>query len=110
VIFDAMRDDTEQWQIAGIGGFPPDPSWRVDDPVAPGLWALGGGGSGLTRVTVVLACPRVAAIRLRSDREERRRSLGPTRYALLGITRDDPPTYAQGVTATGHYLGEPLLL
>ena len=106
----AMCDDAGRWQVTGGGGVRPDPSRRFDDPGVPGLHRVGGGASGVVRVTVVLACPRVATIRLRSDLGERDRSLGPTRYALLGITHDDPLTYAVGVTATGQHLGEPLLL
>jgi len=63
------------------------------------------------RVTTGIASHDVAAIRLRNEHHARERPLGADGFFLLGITYQDPITYAYALNREGQQLpGEPLLL
>lgn len=90
---------------------------------APGLVRFGGGSASQrdredrvtwhsARVIWATAGPEVAAIRL-TDATGGKHERPPGRhgFVLLGITNDDPITYASGLDASGHEIsGEPILL
>lgn len=63
------------------------------------------------RVTIGIASPDVAAIRLRDKNTVSERPPGADGFFLLGITYQDPITYASGLNSEGEEIpGEPLLL
>ena len=109
----ARRSDRGQWQPTGGGG---QEIWATAavEPPAPahqGLRRIGAGGSGIFRHTVGVASLEVEAIRLRSEYAVADIPMGCTRYFLLGITHDDPITYATSIDVAGEELpGSPLLL
>lgn len=76
------------------------------------LSRFGGSTAGSVRVTWATASPEVAAIRL-CDRDGGTRDRRPGRhgFVLLGITPEDPITYAYAIGHSGDQLpGEPILL
>jgi hypothetical protein len=90
---------TEPWDEL-LAGFP------------PGLDRHGGGSQGAVRVIWATAAPEVALIRLHDrDGAVRERPPGRHGFTLLGITSEDPITYAYAINDAGEQLpGEPLLL
>jgi hypothetical protein len=63
------------------------------------------------RVTIGIASPDVAAICLRDTNAARERPPGVDGFFLLGITYQDPITYASALNSEGKEIpGDPLLL
>lgn len=88
---------------AGDAEYEPD-QILADQPL--GLHKLGGGSQAPMRVTIGIASHNVAAIRLRNENNACERPLGAAGFFLLGITYQDPVTYAYAINREG----EPLLL
>jgi hypothetical protein len=100
------------WRGCGSGGGTMRSASELIAERGPGLHRLGGASAGdPVRLTHAIASPEVATIELRSDRGHTHRRPGMDGFCLLGITHDDPITYAHALDATGDPLPrEPLLL
>jgi hypothetical protein len=109
---DAERSPGAPWTTTGGGGFSSTHRpQRLLRGRPPGLHRLGGGTRDPVRLTIGIVTPEVAAIRLRDDHGTRERLPGRDGFFLLGITFQDPITYAAAVDRSGNELpGEPLLL
>jgi hypothetical protein len=111
------------WQVIGTAILTVEPWEEFRANVPPGLTRFMGGSAGFrdredlvswhsVRLTWATASPEVAAVRL-SDREGNIRDRRPGRhgFVLLGITPEDPITYASGLGHAGNEIpGEPILL
>lgn len=109
----AKRLQDGEWcstSSGGMGVYEPELE-RILVGKPRGLLKLGGGSQDPLRVTIGIASQDVAAIRLRDETSARERPLGADGFFLLGITYQDPITYAYAVDADGKQLpGESLLL
>lgn len=100
-----------EWHSTGSGGMASDEPEQILCDLGPGLHKLGSGTQDPMRVTIGIATPDVSAIRIRNENGTRARPLGADGFFLLGITFQDPITYAHGIDDTGKECpGEPLLL
>lgn len=75
-----------------------------------GIHRLGSSRRDSVRLTIGIATPDVRTIRLRSKFGARERPPGVQGFFLLGITHQDPITYAYAVTAEGHEIADQALL
>ncbi|MBV9165996.1 MAG: hypothetical protein JO342_07570 [Solirubrobacterales bacterium] len=108
---DAKRSKRGSWRITGGGGAGSDEPAEILAGCSSGLHKLAGGSDGSLRLTVGIATPDVAVIRLRDGHKARERPPGADGFFLLGITVGDPLTFAYAVDATGAEIpAEPLLL
>jgi hypothetical protein len=99
------------WQERGGGGGGARPAGEILARTGPGLHRHGSHGSDPLRLTRAIASPDVASIQLRSDVGVSERQPGIDGFCLIGITHQDPITYAHALDAAGLPLpGEPLLL
>ncbi len=100
------------WRNRGSGGTTTQSAAELLVGKGPGLHRLGGGSAGdPVRLTDAIASPEVSTIELRSDRRKSHRRPGMDGFCLLGITHDDPITYAYALDSNGDLLpSEPLLL
>jgi hypothetical protein len=111
------------WRPLGSASSTADPWDDLLAAVSPGLTRFGGSSAGTrdrhderawrsVRLTWATAGPEVAAIRLRDrDGGTRDRTPGRHGFVLLGITPEDPITYAYAIDHAGERLpGEPILL
>lgn len=105
-----LEDGT--WQSSGGGGYGTHEAREILADQPSGLHRLGGASQDPVRLTIGIATPDVAVIRLRDDRGGTRgRRPGADGFFLLGITYQDPITYAYAINSKGEELsGEPLLL
>lgn len=107
----AKRLQDGNWRSTGSGGMASDEPERIRAGLPSGLHRLGAGSQDPMRVTIGIATPDVAAIRLRDNNTARERPLGADGFFLLGITYQDPITYASALNSKGEEIsGEPLLL
>jgi hypothetical protein len=100
------------WRGRGSGGTTTQSGPELLAEKGPGLHRLGGGSGGdPVRLTYAIASPEVSTIELRSDRGKSYRRPGMDGFCVLGITHQDPITYAHALDSTGDSLpSEPLLL
>jgi hypothetical protein len=99
------------WRSRGGGGAGTFSASKILVEVGVGLHRLGGGSRDPVPLTQAIASPEVSSIELRSDDGLSERQPGRDGFCLLGITHQDPITYAHALDATGAALpGEPLLL
>jgi hypothetical protein len=99
------------WRSTGSGGMGSHEPERILAGLSSGLHRLGGGSQDPMRVTIGIASPDVAAIRLRDKNTARERRPGADGFFLLGITDQDPITHASALNSEGEEIpGEPLLL
>ena len=107
----AKRLEDGTWRSTGSGGMGSDERERILAGLSSGLHRLGGGSQDPMRVTIGIASADVAAIRLRDKHAERERPPGLDGFFLLGITHQDPITYASALNSEGKEIpGDPLLL
>jgi len=100
-----------EWRSTGSGGMASYEPEQIFAGLPSGLRSLGGGSHDPVRVTIGIASRNVVAIRLRDDNGTRERPLGADGFFLLGITYQDPITYAYAINSEGEELpGERLLL
>jgi len=103
-------DGAWRWTGADGGGSSDEPDRMLAGRV-PGLYKLSCSSSDPLRLTIAMATPEVSAIVLRSQLGAQSRVPGADGFVLLGITHQDPITYAHPIARDGHELpGEPLLL
>jgi hypothetical protein len=100
------------WRPRGSGGTTTHTASELLAEKGAGLHRLGGGSAGdPVRLTEAIASPEVSIIELRSDDGKSERAPGMDGLCLLGITHQDPITYAYALDSTGDSLpSEPLLL
>jgi hypothetical protein len=100
------------WRSRGTGSAETESVSEILADRGPGLHRIGGGSAGdPVRITYAIASPEVSTIELRSDQGHGERRPGAGGFCVLGITHEDPITYARGLDRTGAALpGEPLLL
>jgi hypothetical protein len=105
-----LRDG--KWQSTGGGGYGAHEPQEIVADQPGGLHRFGGASHDSVRLTIGIATSDVAVIRLRDDRGRTRdRRPGADGFFLLGITYQDPITYAYAINSRGEELpGEPLLL
>jgi len=104
-----LRDGN--WRSTGSGGMGSSEPEEIVAELSSGLHRLGVGSQDPMRVTIGIASPDVAAIRLRDNSTTRQRPPGADGFSLLGITYQDPITYASALNSKGEEIpGEPLLL
>ncbi len=107
----ANRLQDGEWRSTGSGSMGSYEPEQIFADLPSGLQRLGGGSQDPMRVTIGIASNDVAAIRLRDGNGARERSLGADGFFLLGITHQDPITYAYAINSEGEqFPGEPLLL
>jgi hypothetical protein len=100
-----------EWRSTGSGGMGSYEPEQILRGLRPGLHRLGSGTQDPMRVTIGIGTCDVSAIQLRNENGTRARPLGADGFFLLGITFQDPITYAYAIDDTGEELpGEPLLL
>lgn len=99
------------WRCRGSGAAWAQSAGEILARTGPGLHRLGGGSQDPVRVTCAIASPEVTTIELRSARGVSERRPGVDGFCILGITHQEPITYAHAFSSTGDALpGEPLLL
>lgn len=100
------------WRSRGSGGATTQSASELVAEKGPGLHRLGGGSAGdPVRLTYAIASREVATIELRSDSGKSERRPGADGFCLLGITHQDPITYAYALDSACDLLrSEPLLL
>lgn len=108
----AKRLHGEEWRSTGSGGMGSHEPEQILADLPSGLHKLGAGSQDPMRVTTGIASRDVAAIRLRDEHADARECpLGADGFFLVGITHQDPITYAYAINRGGEELpGEPLLL
>jgi hypothetical protein len=107
----AKRLQDGNWRSTGSGGMGSHEPKRILAGLSSGLHRLGGGAQDPMRVTIGIATPDVAAILLRDKHTARERPPGADGFFLLGITYQDPITYASALNSKGEEIpGGPLLL
>lgn len=107
----AKRFPDGKWRSTGGGAMGSYEPQRILADLPPGLHKLGAGSQDPMRVTVAIASPDVDEIRLRDANSTHERPPGVDGFCLLGITHQDPITYAYALNSEGEKLpSEPLLL
>ncbi len=107
----ARRSGHDAWTPLGAGGMSTQTAERILDGRPPGLHRLGGGSSDPLRITIGIATSDVTVIRLKSAEGSTDRQPGTDGFFIIGITFEDPITYAYGVDHAGQSIpGERLLL
>ena len=94
-----------KWRGAGGGGFGTFTAAECIAKDGVGPHRLGGSSGGPARLTVAVATPEVSSIELCSDRRSSSRPPGAEGFCLLGITDNNPITYARALDANGQPLG-----
>jgi hypothetical protein len=107
---DADRLADGSWQASGRSGSGSYKPAAVLAGKPSGLHRLGGSRRDPIRMTIGIATPDVRTIRLRNKSDARERPPGIEGFFLLGITHQDPITYAYAVTANGHEIADQALL
>jgi hypothetical protein len=102
----------DAWRSRGNAGATTRSAAELVAEAGSGLHRLGGSSGGdPVRLTHAIASPEVSTIELRSAAGLSRRRPGTDGFCLLGITHQDPITYAHALDSTGRLLpSEPLLL
>ena len=102
----------DAWRSCGRGATSTRSAPEIIAEKGPGLHCLGGSSPGdPVRLTHAIASPEVSTIELRNARGVSERRPGVEGFCVLGITHQDPITYAHAVDSIGHSLpSEPLLL
>ena len=112
ILHDAMlRHDRDGWRPMGGGGGAAGTAEELAAEKGPGLHRLSTTSQDPVRLMQAFASPGVCAIELRSVHGRASRSPGLDGFSLIGITHNDPITYAQALDRDGQPIaGEPLLL
>jgi hypothetical protein len=100
------------WRPTSWGNATSEPLDELLARCPPGLHRVGGSSLAPVFLTWAIATPEVALVRLRNaDGEVQERPPGRHGFVLLGISSEDPLTYASAVNQAGEQLpGEPLPL
>jgi hypothetical protein len=101
----ATRLQDGNWSSTGSGGMGCQEREQILAGLPSALHRLGGGSQDPMRVTIGIASPDVAAIRLRDTNAARQRAPGVDGFFVLGITHQDPITYASALDSEGQ--GDP---
>jgi hypothetical protein len=95
----AKRLKDGNWRSTGSGGMGSHEPDRMLTGLSTGLHRLGVGSQDPMRVTIGIASPDVAAIRLSDKNTARERPPGAAGFFLLGITYEDPITYPSALNS-----------